>query len=415
MSSRRNFLLQSAAAVAAVALPKWSAATRQPDNYDLQLSNAKSIMGLDSNIVYLNNGTMGPSPKPVVDAMLDGLQDVTQRGLYGRRKQEAIDSLAAYFGVAADTIGITHSTTEGINMMAQGLKLKAGDEVIITDQEHVGNAAPWLYRAQQSKLVIRSFSLGNTAEQTLAAIKKLITAKTKVIAVPHITCTNGQVLPIKAICALAKAKNITTCIDGAHTAGMLDVNLADLGCDFYAGCCHKWLLAAQGTGYFYARPGSVGKIKQVFLGAEGIKEFETSKGTGTLTMREVTGHNFMLGTQSGALLSSVTAATQLFQNYGKANVEQYVKGLTQYFYEGLKAIGNDIQILTPEEKQSRAAITSFRFKKADTKKLWTELQNDGIITRYVPESNLNAIRVSTHIYNTEQQLNDLLKRIRAFK
>jgi hypothetical protein len=170
---------------------------------------------------------------------------------------------------------LTHNTTEGINMMAWGVPLKAGDEVLLSEQEHIGNAGPWMHRANLEKIVIRTVAVGKNAEESLALVKKAITSKTKVIALPHVPCTNGQILPIKEICALAKTKNIITCIDGAHPTGMLQLNVKELGVDYYASCCHKWLMAAQGTGFLYINKDKLEKLQPKFYGAEGTSSFTT--------------------------------------------------------------------------------------------------------------------------------------------
>jgi selenocysteine lyase/cysteine desulfurase len=414
MSTRSGFIKQSIATIAGLSLAKFSLAEPNPDTTVVELANAERLFMLDKDVVFLNNGTMGPSPKPVVDALMEGLAEVTHKAQYGRRKQEAIDSLASYLGVSNETIGITHSTTESINMMAMGLSLKAGDEVILTEHEHVGNAAPWLYRAMNDKLIIKTFKLANTAEQTIANLRKVVTGKTKVLALPHITCTTGHRLPIKEICTWATKKNITTCIDGAHGAGMLNLNLSDLGCDFYAGCCHKWLLAAQGTAYLYVAAKASAKIKQRFLGADGMKDFDTKNGTGHLVMRPVSGKGFMLGTQSGALLNSITAAVQLHQNFGKLEVEKKVLELSDYFYERLADLGKLIAILSPTERASRSAMISFRLQSSETKKLQESLHAQGIITRFVAESGLDCIRVSTHIYNSKAHVDQLIVAMQSF-
>ena len=98
---------------------------------------------------------------------------------------------------------------------------------------------------------VGGYFIGKTAEETLQNIQKAISKKTKLISVPHIPCTIGQVLPVKEICRIAKEKNIGTFLDGAHPPGMLQLDLKDIGCDFYAGCCHKWMLGPKGTGFLY--------------------------------------------------------------------------------------------------------------------------------------------------------------------
>jgi selenocysteine lyase/cysteine desulfurase len=413
--SRSLFLKQTATATAAFLLPQLADAHTPTPSPDISLDKIGDLFTINPEIIFLNNGTMGPSPKPVVDAMIEGLDEITKKALYGRRKPEATDTLAGFINCTSNELALTHSTTEGINMMAQGIALKAGDEIIMTSAEHVGNAAPWVNRAKQDKLIIKAFKLAPTFAETFANLKKIVTAKTKVIAIPHIPCTNGQVLPIKEIAQWARTKNILTCIDGAHGIGMLPLDLQELNVDFYAGCCHKWLLAAQGTGFLYVNKNSNTKIKQTFLGAEGIVNFFTANNTVTVQDTPINGHGFMFGTQSGALLNSITAAAQLQNNLGKENIKKLVLQLAQYTYDGVKDLGKGVTIVSPAEAKSRSGMTSFTLKGGGSaaKKLYEHLASKNIIVRYVPENDIHCIRVSTHIYNTKAQIDEMLKEIKS--
>lgn len=164
---------------------------------------------------YLNNGTLGPSPYPVIEAVHAGMMEGDRLGLYGGYEETA-KKLAAFVGAADDEIALTHNVTEGINIGCWGVPLKRGDEVIVTTHEHVGNAFPWLNRQKLHGIVLRAYTPAATADETLNRIAALINKKTRVIATPHIPCTQGQVLPVKEICRLAREKGLYALIDGAH-------------------------------------------------------------------------------------------------------------------------------------------------------------------------------------------------------
>ena len=217
-------------------------------------SNVRQLFPLTRERIYLNNGTLGPSPYPVIEAVRQGMMKSDEYGDYGGY-EDCINSIAAFTGSDKNEIALTHNVTEGINIACWGVPLKRRDEVIITDQEHVGNALPWLNRQKLHGIVLKTFTPAPTAAETLERIAALITKKTRVIAVPHIPCTQGQILPVKEICTLAREKGIYSCIDGAHGPGMLPLNLHDMGCDTYASCGHKWMLGPKGTGFLYVRAG----------------------------------------------------------------------------------------------------------------------------------------------------------------
>src|SRR5207248_996916 len=155
---------------------------------------------------------------PVLSAVAKWHNYIAETGEY-MGSEAAREALPAFIGVKESEISLTHNVTEGINVIAWGLPLKKGDEVIMTTHEHVGNALPWLNRAKLHGIVIRTFQPALTASENLDSIKKLIGKKTRAIAVPHITCTTGLVLPVKEIAALAKEKGLFCFIDGAHGAG----------------------------------------------------------------------------------------------------------------------------------------------------------------------------------------------------
>ena len=133
--------------------------------------------------------------------------------------EKARTRLAQFLGCEEAELSLTHNTTEGINLMAWGLPLKAGDEVIVSTHEHVGNALPWLNRAKLEGIRLVPIIPGLTQEENLKRIQASISSKTRVIALPHITTTTGTVFPIQAIAEMARKQGIWTCIDGAHGPG----------------------------------------------------------------------------------------------------------------------------------------------------------------------------------------------------
>lgn len=234
---RRTFIKQTLAASIAMGanIPNDFAVPIPSANMDEEKywKQVRELFPLDKSWAYLNNGTMGPSPYPVIEAVRKGMMDGDQHANYGGWEQTH-KKIASFIGANEDEIALTHNVTEGINIYAWGLPLQKGDEVILTTHEHVGNAFPWLNRQKLHGVVLKTFSPAQTAALTLESINNLITKKTRVIAVPHIPCTQGQIFPIKEICALGKSKGVFVVVDGAHGPGMLQLNLHDMGCDAYA-------------------------------------------------------------------------------------------------------------------------------------------------------------------------------------
>lgn len=363
---------------------------------------------LQSSLIYLNNGTMGISPYSVIEAIYNKIISINTKGQYGGGDHETIEALAKFTGADKDEIAFTHNVTEGNNIIAQGLPLKKGDEVILTTHEHVGGALPWLNRAKNDGIILKAVNLGNTADETLANIEKIINKKTKAIAVPHIPCTTGQVLPAKRIATLAKEKGIFSFFDGAHGAGMLNLDLHEIGCDFYSSCCHKWMLGPKGTGFLYIKKEKLEFLKPVMVGAYSDSGWDMLSNPPTMNGYCGNAHRFYYGTQSAELYEGIQAAIKFHDTIGKQNIEDRVKYLTKYFRENLKNLGSNIEIVTPEEDVSRAAVTGFRMKNITMQKFQEAASKENIIIRIVPENNVNVIRVSTHIYNQKSDIDKLL-------
>ncbi len=414
-TTRKIFIQNTALAIGALFVPRNSQGSPNPPLIAVaDLREIYRSFSLQSDVAFLNNATMGPSPKPVAAAMLEGFEDVTMRTLFGRKQTEAIDTLASFVDADKSEIALTHNATEGINMVVWGLSLKAGDEVVVCNDEHAGNASAWLHRANRDKIIVKSLTLGKTAADTLSNLKKITTIKTKVYALPHISCALGQILPIAEISSFAKIKKIITAIDGAQALGMIPVNFKKLDVDYYATCCHKWLLAPQGTGFLYINKINLNNLKPLYFGAEGTKQFLTNVAKPILTEIEASAHSFQNGTQSGALLNGVIAACQFQLNLGKPAIENRIRNLNNYLHSQLALFTKDIKILSSVEPKSRCGILCFKFNKLENKKFRDFAAENGFIVRYVAENNLDAIRVSTNIYNRNTEIDGFIELIKKF-
>ena len=215
--------------------------------------------------IYLNNGTVGSSPAPVLKAIFDGYTstekldetDPEDYPIWGYGPwNEYRDPLAAFVGCTRDEIALVRNATEANSYIANGVQMKPGDEVLMTDQEHPGGEQPWQLKAKRYGIVVRKVTLPRPVvdtPQVLNLFSDAITPRTRVIFFSHITTVTGVVLPAKEICALARSKGILSAVDGAHVTGMMQLKVHDIGCDMYSSSPHKWLQAPKGSGYLYVR------------------------------------------------------------------------------------------------------------------------------------------------------------------
>lgn len=358
--------------------------------------------------LYVNNGTMGPSPFVVIDAVRGEMEDVDRTARYGGWEPVRA-KIARFIGAHEDEISLTHNVTEGINVIACGLPLRRGEEVILTNHEHAGNALPWLARARRDGIVIKQLLLEKDSDEILNRLDSLITPRTRVIAVPHITCTIGQVLPAQRIAKLAREKNLWFFLDGAHTPGMLPLNVKELGCDFFAACGHKWMMGPKGTGFLYVRKEMQEIVEPYWTGALADSAWDLEKGT--MAYRN-DAHRYDFGTQNSAIYVGLGAAIDFLSHLGMENVARRGQALARHLRNALEKFDDQIEILTPDEKGGYGSVLGFRLKNVPYDKLHqTLLERYNIITRVVPENRLNCNRISTHIYNNFNEVNRLIRAI----
>lgn len=407
-SNRRVFLGQLGLGLAALEATGQTISSSNITSEEAFWDIVRKGFPLTDNRVYLNNGTFGPSPKTVIDAIKTSLDKTNTSGEYGHTDKYR-KVLADFVGVSEEEISLTHNTTEGINIICWGLDLKKDDEVIISLHEHVGNALPWLNRAKLHGIKLKTFEPALTAEETLERIKNLVTPKTKVITVPHISCTIGQVYPVKEIADFARPKGIFTAIDGAHGTGTFDINFKDLGCDSYATSCHKWMLGPNGSGFLYLKKEHLDSIQAIQVGAYSDAGWDLYSTPPSFPAYNPTAHRYDYGSQSTPLYAGAAASAEFHMALGKDKVEKRVRELSQHLYTGLEELNSYLDILTPKEAESRICMVTFKPKNLAYREFSKKASKAGFRIRVVPESQLDAIRISTHIYNSKAQLDDFLK------
>ncbi|MET0371149.1 MAG: aminotransferase class V-fold PLP-dependent enzyme [Sphingobium sp.] len=249
-----------------VALPPADLYDRDEDAY---WAGLRKQFLIPADVVNLNVGTVGSSPRPVLKAIFEGFE-TTERMTQEKSEDYPIWGYGAwdeyrrpfadFMGARVEQMAILRNCTEANSIIANGFDMKPGDEVLISDEEHGSGEMPWMLRSRRYGVVVRKFAMPKPprdAAEILERIEAAITPKTKIIFVSHISTATGVILPAKEIAALARSKGIISAFDGAHAPGMIRVDLNDIGCDLYTGSMHKWLFATKGTGFLYLRDESV--------------------------------------------------------------------------------------------------------------------------------------------------------------
>ncbi len=362
--------------------------------------------------VYFNTGGLGASPFEVIDAVkteMNSLERISETGHTEDLWKEIKMSAAGLLGCDWEELAFTRNATEGINIVANGFPLQPGDEVITSTHEHVANEFTWLVGQKRKGFVIKVFEPSReSVQENIDRIDRLITKRTRLISLAHITCTAGQLMPVKEIAQLAESKRIWFFVDGAQSAGMMPFNLHDIGCDAYATSGHKWLLGPKETGLLYVRKDMLDVVQAKFVGAYSDDGYDFIKDTFALSP---TAQRYEYGTVSTPLRVGLHAAIRFITAIGIDNVWKHDTALSTHLYHELEKM-SDIEILSPVNESNRSGMVTFKHRKIPYLDLEDRLTKAKFRTRGVGEAGLNANRISTHVYNDIEEVDRLISVIK---
>ncbi|MBI4544409.1 MAG: aminotransferase class V-fold PLP-dependent enzyme [Gemmatimonadetes bacterium] len=349
--------------------------------------------------IYLNVGTLGPQPRTVVEAVEQHARRVAMTlppGVAWDRLKERLGHF-----VNCDPAGLVfpRNTTEGMSFVAQGLELRAGDEVVTTDHEHVGGLSCWQLLAARRGVRLRQLSLPvppASAAEVLERIEAALTRRTRVVSVSHLTFTTGLVLPVGEIVQLCRSKGIVSVIDGAHPPGLIPVDLERMDPDFYASSPHKWLLAPQGTGFLYIREDWRERLWPT-IASEGWND------------RRLGAQRFNhLGTMDESRLAGLEAALEFQETIGPELIQARIRELRQHLAQQLVGLPR-LQVVSPADGDLVAGMVSFAVQGVTALELQRRLAELGNIrTRVIGEYDYGWMRLSPHIYNSPQELDRVI-------
>jgi len=381
------------------------------DGKTIDWDKVKGMFTLAPHRRHFNTASIGPSPKKVQDKTIEAIRYINK---YGLENHKQVDRVRIQLGQLLNTeptqLAITRNTTEGMNIIARSIGLQKGDEVIITNQEHIGGSAAWLTLKNELGIKVTVLDIGQQEEHTCTLLQRAITSHTKVISVSHITCTTGAILPVKDIITLCKKHTIISVIDGAQAVGQIPVNLKDLEPDFYVSSGHKWLYGPKGTGILYLNKDFLINTGPLFSGAYTDRTFDLKTG---LIEYVQSASRYEYGTINAPIVAGLGAALDFVQIIGKEQIAERCKQLSSQFYRGIKNHAK-IVVLTPEDQERRAAMVTFRITGTPSSEVCRKLiQEESTVLRNVHENNLNAIRASFAIFTSEEEVDELVVKIRT--
>jgi isopenicillin-N epimerase len=380
-------------------------------------ADARSQVLLDPTVANLNTGSFGPLPRVVFDRVTALRQRLAEEPMDFLVRQlppllwEARERLGGFIGADPYRLVFTNNVSASINTVAAALRLAAPGEILLTDHEYGAMHWCWERAAQRQGLILRTFPLpvmAQTPAEIIEAFAAALSDRTRLLFFSHVLSPTGLVLPAREICALARRRGVVTVIDGAHAPGMIPLDVGGIGCDYYGANCHKWLLAPTGSGFLVFGSGAEERLQplQVSWGWHYDRSRPDERDEYGSTPR-LRAYEFE-GTRDPCPWLAVPAAIDFQAGLGWDRIRGRIRELTGYVRERLGGV-RGLEAATPLDPDMHGTMTAFRLpaqtEAAALRRLLWERYRVEVPVIERPEGLL--IRVSTHFYNTNEEIDRL--------
>ena len=375
-------------------------------------------------LVYLDSSNSSQKPLSVINRLNDFYKNefsnigrsihslaVNATNKFEETRLSVKDFINAKF---KEEIVFTKNATEAINLVAATFgqqNIKEGDEIIITELEHHSNYVPWHFLRKTKKAIIKFAPINEDGDIIIDKLRSLISSRTKIIAVTHISNVTGTIVPIKEIVELAHKKNIPVLVDGCQSVPHINVDVTDLDCDFYAFSGHK-VYGPTGVGILYAKKKWLEKLPPYIGGGAMISEVKKD-----MVSYAPLPEKYEAGTMPTAEVITFNESIKFMKSIGMNNLIRHEKEITSYALEKLKKINSVKVIGNPKNK---AGVISFVIKGIHPHDIATILDENGVAIRaghhccqiFHEKMNLTATaRASIGVYNTKEDIDILCKAI----
>lgn len=378
-------------------------------------------------LVYFDNGATTQKPLCVLDAMREEYLNVNanvHRGVHYLSQQatdlheQARETVRQFINAGSTSeIIFTRGTTESINLVASSFVeayMKAGDEVLVTAMEHHSNIVPWQLQSKKSGIIVKVIPMSDDGVLDISAMESLITDRTKLISVTHISNVLGTINPIREIVAIAHKHGVPCMVDGAQSAPHIKIDVQELDCDFFAFSGHK-MYGPTGIGVLYGKEKFLEEMPPYQGGGEMI---------GTVSFEKTTfadlPFKFEAGTPDYVATHGLATAINFMEEIGLANIEAHERELTSYALEQMQAIPG-MRIFGPADAAQRDAVISFLVGDIHHLDMGTLLDRLGIAVRtghhcaepLMHRLGINGtVRASFALYNTKEEIDILVNGIK---
>ncbi len=408
--TRRDFLYGAEAVVLAAMLNRAYAGVPAEDlaGDEEYWKKIRAAYARDPQFINLNNGGVAPSPNSVLEAEIEAIRYSNQLpayrmwhdlepGIEGVRKK-----LAQMWNADPECIAITRNASESLQIAQFGLDLQPGDEVLTTSQDYPRMITTWQQRERREKIVLKQLNYDVPVHKSADLVRMFeqgITPRTRVIHVSQVVFMTGQIMPVKEICALARARGITSIVDGAHAFAHVPFQFPDCDCDFYGASLHKWLSAPIGTGMLYVRKDRIEKHWALMAAPasmdKNIRKFEE------------------IGTHPAAMHNATLQALEFHEQIGAERKYARLRYLKNRWAERLGKVPG-AKVLVELGPDHSGAFGTIHFDTIEPAKL-----SDALLNKYdifvvpIKGPGFDGIRVSANVYTSPEEIDQFCAAVEA--
>ena len=364
----------------------------------------------NENKVPMNAANLCPSPDAVAQRVTEVTRDIDVDCSFQNREkfkaalEESRSKVAAQLGVSADEIALVRNTSEANNVINNGLPFKAGDEIVLWDENHPTNNVAWDVRAARFGLTVKRVKLPQHPSGTAEVVdlfQKALTPKTRVLSITHVSSASGMRLPVRALAEIAHRQGIHYHIDGAQSWGIHHLNLRELGCDSYSASAHKWFMGPKEVGMLYVKQD---RIREIWPNV-------VAPGWGEDADPDVVGARKFesLGQRDDAALTAIATTCDFHKVLDPAKVEARTMELAAALKAGLKEIG--AKLITPESPELSGGICIIEVAANKRQEMLDKMYHE----QGIAGSPSGGFRLSPHSYNTREHIERAVRGVKALK
>ena len=375
----------------------------------------RSIPALSESI-FLNTAGIGPTPQPVLDRLTKEFTEVTLHGppslMDPRRSSERVAETRArigrFFGVAPEDICFTNGVSDGFGIVANGFDWRPGDEVILTDEEHPAFEMSALHLAKRRGIAVKRLILTDDPEAILSNLRSLLTARTRLVALSHVTTDTGARIPAEAVCKLCHERDIPVAFDGAQAAGQFPVDLAAMGADFYCVLSYKWLLGPYGAGCLYVSKAWQQRLEVTLAGARCARRIDRQQGAYEF---QPSAQRFECGPMPAPLFHAFAETLDFLESVGLDRIHALGLERAAHLREALAKI-SDVTVQSPSGPDTSTAIVAFSVKGKGGGDVSSALRARRIIQRPA-FLKFSGVRIAPAFFTSDAEIETLIAAVRG--